>query len=279
MSSNDAAELYHAVVRGGRRLIDTWNDVYATSMGAALAYYTVFSLTPLVVLLLAVAGLFVDSNAARGLILRELTGLIGPAGATAIGALLGSAATRTRSIVAALVGSITLLVGATSVFAELQTDLDRIWKAPPAIQPTGLLGLLKTRILSFGLIIALGFLLVVSLALSALLAAIANLYGAHIAPMLLRVLNLLVSYVGIALVFMLSYKVLPSVHIRWRDAVVGSVITTSLFSLGKFLIGLYIGNTQFMSGYGAAGSVMVLFVWVYYSALIFLLGAIGTRLY
>jgi len=271
--------LFRAVLGTGREAVNAWNEVYATSMGAALAYYTVFSLTPLVVLVLALGGLFVDSQALRARILHELSSLIGSAGANAVGALLGSDAMRRRSLLAALVGAITLLIGATSVFAELQTDLDRIWQVPPAVQPSGVWGILRTRLLSFGLIIALGFLLVVSLALTALLGVIGGPDGAKVAPLLLRVLNAVVSYAGVAVVFLLVYKLLPSVRIRWRDALVGALITTSLFTFGKYLIGLYVGNTQFVSGYGAAGSVMVLFAWVYYSALIFLFGAIATRLY
>ncbi len=260
-------------------MIDAWIELYATSMGAALAYYTAFALTPLVILVLALAKIFFTGVAARAAIVGEVAQLVGPAGATALDALLGNGATRQHSVVAVVVGAITLLIGSTSVFTELQTDLDRIWKVPASVRPKGLWGLLRTRLLSFGLIVAMGFLLVVSLALSALLSVFSRQYGTEFAPPALRVLDVLVGYVGVAIVFTVVYKVLPSVKIAWHDALMGGLVTTSLFSLGKLLIGLYIGNNQALSGYGAAGSLLVVLVWVYYSAQIFLFGAIMTRMY
>jgi len=261
------------------RMIDAWFELYATSMGAALAYYTALALTPLVVLVLALAKLFFSGHTARAAIVGEVGRLIGPAGATALDALLGTSSTHQHSVVAAVVGGITLLIGSTSVFAELQTDLDRIWKVPASIRPQGLWGLLRTRLLSFGLIVAMGFLLVVSLALSALLSVLSTEYGTEFAPTALRVLDVLVGYVGVAVVFTVVYKVLPSVRIAWHDAIMGGLVTTSLFSLGKAVIGRYIGNNEALSGYGAAGSLLVVLVWVYYSAQIFLFGAITTRMY
>lgn len=261
------------------RLYSAWNDLYASSMGAALAYYTAFSLTPLVVLALAVAGLFFSDALARTAVIAQVTQLIGPPGGEALNALLANPSDHHHSLVAAIVSGIALLIGSTSVFAELQNDLDRIWGAPPSIRPSGLWGLLRTRLLSFGLVVALGFLLVVSLALSALLAALSSAYGADFTPAILKVLNVLVGYVGVAIVFSVVYKVLPSVRVDWHDAIAGGLLTTTLFSLGKSLIGLYIGNSQTVSGYGAVGSLLVVLVWVYYSAQIFLLGAIATRMY
>ena len=261
------------------RVIEAWNKSYATSMGAALAYYTAFSLTPLVILVLALARLFFNGDSARAAIVGEVAQLIGSASAQALNALLGPASVPQHTVTAAVVGGIALLIGSTSVFAELQADLDRIWNVPAAVRPNGLWGLLRTRLLSFGLIVAMGFLLVVSLAMSALLSTIGSTYGTQFAPPLLQVINVLVGYGGVAIVFTVVYQFLPSVKIAWHDAIVGGLVTTSLFSIGKWLIGLYIGNSQAVTGYGAAGSLLVLLVWVYYSAQIFLFGAITTRMY
>ena len=258
-----------------------WVDDYAPSMGAALAYYTLFAIAPLLLILIAVAGAVFGADAARGQIVAELGGLMGKEGAVAIEGLLKSASDPKTGTIATIISGITLLIAATTVFAELQSDLDRIWKVPAKDKPKGLWGLIRARFLSFGLIVGLGFLMVVSLALSAGLTALGNWWGPYFQSwaMLLQAINLLVSFVVIMVVFGMVYKLMPSVPIRWRDVWVGAVVTAFLFTLGKFLIGLYIGKAGVASGFGAAGSLIVVLVWVYYSTQIFLLGAEFTHVF
>ena len=258
-----------------------WVDDAAPSMGAALAYYTVFSIAPLLLLLIALAGLIYGQDAARGEIVGQLGGMMGQEGASAIEGLLKSTSDTGGSIIATVVSLVTLLIGATTVFGELQTDLDRIWKAPKAAKPDGVWGMIRTRILSFGLIIGIGFVLIVSLALSAALAALGKWWSGAFGNwnILLQIVNFLVSFGVITAMFALVYKVMPSVPIQWHDVWIGSAVTALLFTIGKFLIGLYIGKSSVASGFGAAGSLIVLLVWVYYSTQIFLLGAEFTYVY
>jgi membrane protein len=258
-----------------------WMDDYAPSMGAALAYYTVFSLAPLLLLVIAVAGIVFGADAARGEIVGQIGGLIGKEGATAVEGLLKSASSPGKSIVASVISLVTLIIGATSVFGELQSDLDRIWRAPAAPQSSGLWSLLQTRLLSLGLVASLGFLLLVSLVVGALLTAIGSWWGAWFGAWttVLQIVNQLVSFATTAVLFGLMYRILPRVHVGWRDVMVGSVATAALFTLGKYVIGLYLGKAGVSSGFGAAGSVVVLLVWVYYSAQIFLFGAEFTWVY
>jgi membrane protein len=194
---------------------------------------------------------------------------------------LKSASHPATGITGSIVSIITLIVGATSIFGELQSDLDRIWRAPAAIKPTGVVGLLRTRLLSFGLIVSMGFLLLVSLVVSAGLAAFAKWYGA-IFPgwvITMEVVNQVVSVAFITALFAMMYRILPSVHVAWQDVWRGAFVTAVLFTIGKFLIGLYIGKAAVTSGFGAAGSIVALLVWVFYSAQIFLLGAEFTWIY
>jgi membrane protein len=182
---------------------------------------------------------------------------------------------------AAVIGVATLSAGATSIFAELQSDLDRIWRAPAAAKPSGLWGMLRTRLLSFGLIVSIGFLLLVSLVVSAALAALGNWYGAWFPGWVItmQIVNQVVSLIFVTVLFAMMYRVLPSVRVSWRDVWRGAVVTAALFTVGKFMIGLYLGKAGVASGFGAAGSIVVLLVWVFYSAQIFLLGAEFTYLY
>jgi membrane protein len=243
-------------------------------MGAALSYYTVFSLAPLLVIVIAVAGLVFGTDAAQGEITGQLRGLLGDQGAKAVEELLKSANQPSRGLTASIIGGITLIIGATSVFGELQSDLDRVWRAPAA-PGLGLWGLVRSRLLSFGMILAIGFLLLVSLVISAALAALGKWWGALFGgwEIVLQGLNLVVSLATITVLFALIYKVLPRVKVAWADVWVGAAVTSLLFTIGKFAIGLYLGKSDVTSGYGAAGSVILLLVWVYYSAQIFLLGA------
>ncbi|MBX3622663.1 MAG: YihY/virulence factor BrkB family protein [Rhizobacter sp.] len=259
----------------------SWQDDYAPSMGAALAYYTTFSAAPLLLIVVSVAGLVFGQEAARGEIFAQLRGLIGEQGAVAVEGLLQSVSRPKEGAVATAVGVVVLLVGATTVFAELQDALDRIWRAPARTRTSGLWTLLRARLLSFGMILGIGFLLMVSLVVSAALSALgrwwAPVFGAW--EMLAQGVNLLVSFALITAIFALIYKVMPRVSVQWRDVWIGAAVTALLFSVGKLLIGLYIGKSGVTSGFGAAGSLAVLLVWVYYSAQIFLLGAEFTWVY
>ena len=258
----------------------SWVDDYAQSMGAALAYYTMFSIAPLLLIVISVAGLMFGVEAARGEIVGQLRGLMGPQGAQAVQGLLESASRPAESITAMIIGSILLLVGATSVFAELQDALDRIWRAPKR-HKNGIWSLLRSRLLSFGMILGIGFLLIVSLVVSAALAALGRLWGPLFAQwgLLADLINFLFSLVFTTTFFAMIYKVMPRVEVDWSDVWIGAMVTALLFSVGKLLIGLYIGRSGITSGFGAAGSLVVLLVWVYYSAQVFLMGAEFTWAY
>jgi membrane protein len=264
-----------------KKSVTAWSDDYASSMGAALAYYTLFSLSPLLLLVIGVAGLVFGADAARGAVVAQIGGLIGQEGSVAIQGLLKGAEHPAASLVASIVGIVTLIVGATSIFSELQSDLDRIWRAPAAKRPAGVWGLVRTRLLSFGLIVSMGFLLLVSLVVSAGLAAFGKWYAAMLPgwAITIEVVNQVVSLAFITALFAMMYRILPSVRVAWRDVWLGSFVTAALFTIGKFLIGLYIGKAGVASGFGAAGSIVVMLVWVFYSAQIFLLGAEFTWIY
>ncbi|CAN5633555.1 YihY/virulence factor BrkB family protein [soil metagenome] len=258
----------------------SWVDDYAPSMGAALAYYTVFSIAPLLLIIISIAGLVFGQDAARGELFGQLQGMLGADGAAAVQAAVEAANKPAQSVVSTVIGFVVLLIGATTVFGELQDSLDRIWRAP-ARESTGLWGLLRARVLSFGMILGIGFLLIVSLVISAMLSALGNwwspLFGAW--EVLANIVNFIVSFALVTCIFALIYKVMPRVHIQWLDVWVGAAVTSLLFTIGKFLIGLYIGKASVASGFGAAGSLAVLLVWVYYSAQIFLVGAEFTWVY
>jgi membrane protein len=258
-----------------------WSADYAPSMGAAISYYTVFSLAPLLVIVIAIAGAVFGREAVTGAIVAQLGGLIGEQGASLIQNVIASATKSGDGLVAGLIGVVVLIMGATSVFTELQSALDRIWHIPPTQKPQGIWALLQARILSFGLILGLGFLLMVSLAVSAAIAAFAK-FTAGILPAyeaLLQLLNTVVSLGSITLLFAMIYKLMPSTRIAWRDVWVGAFTTAVLFEVGKVLIGLYLGKSSTAHAFAAAGSVVVLLAWVYYAAQIFLLGAEFTKVF
>ena len=258
-----------------------WNDDYAASMGAALAYYTVFSLAPLLIIVIAAAGLIFGEEAARGAIVDQLGGVMGTDGARVIQDLLQGASRPGSSLVASILGTLTLLVGATTVLAELQSALDRIWRAPAAEPISGVFAILRARVLSLGMLIALAFLLLVSLVIGAALTALGN-WGIASFPavvVLLQALNVAFGFGVTTVLFASAYRILPRVKIAWSDVWTGALVTAALFTLGKYLIGLYLGRAGVSSGFGAAGSLVVLLVWVYYSAQIFLLGAEFTWVY
>ena len=260
--------------------VSQWSEDYAPSMGAALAYYTIFSIAPLLVIAIAVAGFFFGQDAASGEIFAQLRGLVGDEGAAAIQGLVKSASEPGKGTFAAVAGIVTLLLGATTVFGELQSDLDRIWDAPKP-EKAGLWGMLRGRLLSFGMILGIGFLLLVSLLFSAALSALSHFWDAWFTEweFVLQTLNFLFSFAMVTGLFAMIYKLLPRCDIGWKDVWVGAIVTSLLFSVGKLLIGLYLGKSSVTSGFGAAGSLVVVLVWVYYSAQIFLLGAEFTKTY
>jgi membrane protein len=259
--------------------INEWVGDRASRKGAALAFYTVFSLAPILILSIAIAGLFYGQEAARGEIFAQVKDLLGTDAAAAIQAMIQSASRPGAGLIATVIGLVTLCIGATTALAELKDGLDQIWRAPPE-RTSGFWYFIRKRLLSVGLILSLGFLLLVSLVFSALVTALARTWGpADSTSMMLQGLNFLFSFALVTVLFAMIYKILPSVHIAWKDVAIGSVITAALFSVGKALIGVYLGNSAVASSYGAAGSVILVLIWVYYSAQIFLLGAEFTKVY
>jgi membrane protein len=263
----------------GRDSVLGWIDHNASRTGAALAFYTVFSLAPILLLSIAIAGLFFGEDAARGEIFQQISGLIGPSGAAAVQSIVRNASESGSGTLTTVFSVLTVIIGATTALAELKAGLDKIWEVPPE-RRAGFWYLIRTRLLSVGMILALGFLLLVSLVVSAGLAALEKLsHGEQLLNFLFDWLNVLIAFVLVAALFGTIYKVLPSVRIAWRDVVIGAVVTAALFSFGKYVIGVYLGNSGIGSTYGAAGSIILLLVWVYYSAQIFLFGAEFTRSY
>jgi membrane protein len=266
-----------------RNSIVGWSDDGAASMGAALAYYTAFSLSPLLLVVISVAGLLVDPGITQQAILRQFEGLLGADGARLIQTLLESTQQTDGGIISIVISAITLFIGATTVFAELENDLNRIWRVDRSdgVAATGMLHFVRTRFLSFGLVLALGFLLMVSLILSTAINAMGTLFGDWYrqAAVVLDGLNFVISFAAITVLFALIYKLLPAAKIALSDVWVGALITALLFSIGKFLIGLYLGRSAISSSFGAAGTFIALMVWIYYSAQIFLLGAEFTYIY
>lgn len=264
-----------------RRAVSSYVDDYAMSMGAAIAYYTMFSLAPLLVIVVAVAGALFGREAVQGQIVAQLSGLIGREGAVFVQGMVRSASDPARGTLAGLVSVVVLVIGATTVFAELQSALDRIWHVPESRKPSGIRALLRARLLSFGLILGLAFLLMVSLVVSAAIAAFAA-WTRDMLPgseLLLQAINTLVSMGISSLLFAMIFKLMPSTLIAWRDVWIGAFVTAVLFELGKLVIGLYLGKSGVTETFAAAGSLVVLLAWVYYSAQIFLLGAEFTHVY
>lgn len=257
-----------------------WLDDRAPSHGAALAYYTLFSLAPLLLIVVSVAGLVFGAEAARGEIFDQLSGLMGPTSAAAIQQLLASVNWPAGSVMGTLIGIGIMIIGATTVFAELQNALDQIWEVP-AEKRSGLWAMLRSRVLSFGLVLGVGFLLIVSLLFSAAVVALQKWWMPAMLgwEVLLSLLNITISFMLLVAVFAMIYKLMPRVRIAWADVWVGSLVTATLFTCGRSLIGLYLGHSAVASGFGAASSVVVLLVWIYYSAQIFLLGAEFTWVY
>ena len=256
-----------------------WND-NVPRLGASLAYYTLFAMAPILVIAIAIAGFFFGPEAVRGEVVTQMRGLVGETGAQAVQTMLENAATRGDSTVATIVGLVTFFLGSTGAFLELQTALNAIWRVKPKPN-AGIRDMLFQRLISFGLVVGVGFVLLVSLVISAGLAALDR-YVGHAFPALAvawTAINVLVSLGVVTLLFAMIYQFLPDVKLRLRDVWLGALVTAGLFSIGKNLIGLYLGTSAIGSSYGAAGSVVVLLVWVYYSAQVVLLGAEFTKAY
>jgi membrane protein len=261
-----------------RALAGWWGD-NVPRLGASLSFYTLFALAPVLVVAIAIAGLAFGPEAVRGEIVGQVRGLVGEEGGRAVQAMLEGASKRSESRLATVLGLLTFFIGATGAFLELQTALNGIWRVKPKEGGHWLKELVMQRLVSFGLVIGVGFLLLVSLLVSAALSALHRYMGLTF-PGLAEVwqaVNVLVSFGVITLLFAMIYRVLPDVQLAWRDVWLGAVVTAGLFSVGKFLIGLYLGTSSLASTYGAAGSVVVLLLWVYYSSQIVLLGAEFTR--
>ncbi len=258
-----------------------WSEDGASSMGAAIAYYTIFSIAPLLVITMAIAGFFFGAEAAEGQIYGQAQGLLGAEGATALQGMVQSASKPAEGIFATMVSVVLMLLGASGVFAELQGAMDRIWRAPVLEQQSGIWNLLRRRIFTFGMLLAIAFLLLVSLAVSAFISTIQSLWspGNGALEVVWQAVNFVVSFIIVTGLFATIFKLLPRVTVAWRDVVVGAVLTALLFNIGKFLIGLYIGKTGATSGFGAAGTLIAMVLWVYYSAQIFLFGAEFTWLF
>lgn len=264
-----------------KQVATSWLDDYVPSMGAALAYYTMFSLAPLLLIVVSVAGLVFGEDAARGEIQAQLQGLMGVSSAGAVQSLLVSVREPAEGLTATAVGLVLLFVGATTVFAELQNALDRIWRVPGRLRNSGWLSLVRARLMAFGMVLALGFLLIVSLVSSAMLAALSRrldpVFGGW--QTVVEAGNALGGFLLVAFMFGLIYKIMPRQRVLTTDVWLGALLAALLFTVGKFVIGAYIGRSGVASGFGAAGSLVVVLLWVYFSAQILLVGAEFTCVY
>ena len=272
----------HVRVRAAhlKKAATDWMDHNDTSQGAAIAFYTVLSLAPLLVVVVAVAGFFFGQDAVRGQVFWELRNLIGNQAASTVQSLLKAAYHPAAGIAASVIGFLVLLMGASGVFLQLRQTLNYIWGVDPNVD-SGFGGILRSRLFSFAMVLAIGFLLVVSLAMSAIITAIGT-YASQLisipAPVLLAV-NFMITFVVTSFLFALIYKFIPETNIEWGDVATGAIFTALLFDAGKIVIGLYLGKASVGSAYGAAGSLVVLLVWVYYSSQVFLYGAEFTHVY
>jgi membrane protein len=254
------------------RTLQSWWDDNAMRLGAALAYYTVFSLTPFLIVVIAVAGLVVDSASAERQIVEQIRYVIGADGGTAVAALLEGARRPGTGTFATITSLVTILLGATAVFSELQSGLNEIWhvRAPAA----GMGGIVRARLRSFTLVVGIGFLFIVSLVLRAITAAVQAWFGSTFIYA-----HDLLAFIMSALMFGMIFKVLPETPVAWRDVTVGALVTAALFTVGQWALGSYLATSSVASVYGAAGSLVVILVWVYYSSQVFFLGAEFTHAY
>jgi membrane protein len=260
--------------------VSSWSAINAPRLGAALAFYTTLSMAPLLVFSIGIAGLVFGRQAAQGRIIAQIASLVGPQGGAVIQSLLLDSSKTSSGIIWAVVGIFMLLFGASGVFGELRDSLNLVW----GVRVTGgggLRGMVRYRFASFAMVVGIGFLLIVSLLVSTAIAAAGKFFEQFLpAPeALLHAGSTVISFLAVTVLFALLYKVVPDVHIEWQDVWIGAAVTSLLFSVGKFLIGLYLGKASVGSAYGAAGSLVVFLVWLYYSAQIFFLGAQFTHIF
>ncbi|HYN87506.1 MAG TPA: YihY/virulence factor BrkB family protein [Ardenticatenaceae bacterium] len=256
-----------------------WSEDKASRLAAALAYYTIFALSPLLIIVIGIASVFLGEEAARGQIVGQIGGLVGEESGEAIQEMI-AARQESTGLAATVIGIVTLILGASGVFGQLQDALNTIWEVAPK-PGRGILGMVKDRFISFTMVLGIAFLLLVSLVVSAGLGALGTFFG-NLLPLpefVLQALNFVISFGVITLLFAMIYKVLPDVDIAWRDVWVGAAITALLFTIGKFAIGLYLGKSSVSSSFGAAGALIVILVWIYYSAQLLFLGAEFTQVY
>ncbi|MEH1964552.1 MAG: YihY/virulence factor BrkB family protein [Nostoc sp.] len=257
-----------------------WSEDKASRLAAALAYYTIFSIAPLLIIVIAIAGSVFGEEAARGQIVGQIQGLVGKDGAAFIQTAIQNANKPQTGAIASIISVVVLLLGATGLFTELQDSLNTIWEVKPK-PGRGVTNIIRLRFLSFAMVIGIGFLLLVSLVISTALAALVT-YFSNLIPgvdFLWQILNFIVSFAITTFLFGLIFKVLPDVKIAWSDVLIGAMLTSFLFSIGKFLLGQYLGNGSFGSAYGAAGSLVVILAWVNYAAQILFFGAEFTQVY
>jgi membrane protein len=261
-----------------KQTVKEWSEDKVPRLGAALAYYTMFSLAPLLIIAIAIAGFVFGEEAARGRVTEELGSLINNDAAAMVEELILNARRPEAGIAATVVGVVTLLFGASGVIGQLKDSMNTIWEVAPK-PGRGILGLVKDRFLSLAMVLGIGFLLLASLLLSAALDAVSEyLFGDEASPGL-QILNFVVSFAVITLLFAVIYKVLPDVKIAWRDVWIGAVVTALLFNVGKFLIGVYLARSTTASVFGAAGSLILVLLWIYYSSQILFFGAEFTQVY
>ena len=263
-----------------REVYDEWRKDNALSHGAALAYYTLFSMAPLLLLLIAIAGLVLGRAAAEGELVGYIAGVVGADGARTIESMIANASAPTSGILASVVSLLTMLFGASGVFGQLRTSLNQIWEVTVP-EGGGMRGAARQRLASFAIIIGIGGLLLASLVLTATLAAVHQVLAGYLPVLsgLLSPLNFLLSFLLTTSLFAMIYKILPDVTMDWRDVWLGAAATALLFTIGKTLIGMYLGRTGTTSVYGAAGSLVLVLLWVYYCAQIFFVGAEFTEVY
>ena len=277
MKARDFVDLVMETIR-------EWQKDQAARLAAALAYYATFSMAPLLVLVLAIAGLVGGRDAAQGLVMAQIQDLVGVEGREFVQSMIENAATTPTGVTASILGSVTLLVGALGAFNELQNALDRIWDVEPKPITRWSLRVQRfmfKRLLSFSMMLGIGFLLLISLVISAAVAAL-NEYLGRIplfSEFVLQILHLVISLGLITLLFAMIFKFIPDIEIRWRNVWLGAAITAILFTIGKTLIGIYLGQAEVGSTFGAAGSLAVLMIWIYYSSQILFLGAEFTQVF
>jgi membrane protein len=257
-----------------KEAVSGWLDDNATRLAAALAFYTILSVAPLLVIVTAIAGLVFGQDAASGKLVDEMRGFMGDAGADVVKTTIEHADRPKTGIFATVVGIVTLLIGASGVFGELQAAMNAVWNVQPK-PGQGIWGTIRKRFLSFGMVLVVGFLLLVSLVITTAMSALGGYLSGLVPglPTLMHIANFVLSFLVVAVLFALIFKFLPDAKIAWRDVWFGALVTAALFTIGKYLIGLYLGKTAPGSAFGAAGSVVAFVIWVYYSGLIVFFGA------